>query len=219
MPADMDFPPLHCQINPAFNHRQLRAAGAFLQGQGLAAVLALLIGITAGNAPSRIRPLVVPWEEETDLSSPLHAAPADRSRHGSGDDETVGALPPGMLGAVRIERRIIIRLPTLRPVPGGPPAPPVKLAGKPAKQQTTCLSLKTLKGASVSDQTGILFITTSDSRYQAMLERGCRPVDFQSGFYVGSTTDGAVCAGRDILYARSGMQCAISSFVRIVPEH
>lgn len=187
----------------------------------MAAVLAFLIGIAAGDVPSWTRPPAVAADDEVEWSPALAGAPVPRRNHGSDDDETVGALPPGTMGVVRIERRIIIRLPTLRPPAGAPPAPAPspKLAGKFARQQTTCLSLKTLKGAAVNDQSGILFITTSDSRYQATLERGCRPVDFQSGFYVGSTPDGAVCAGRDMLYARSGMQCTISSFVRLVAEH
>lgn len=176
------------------------------------ALVAFLIGVT-------IAPLPASSDNggASGLTPVLNDAARDRRR--TNDDETVGSLPPGAMGAVRIERRIIIRLPTLRPPANAAPLPQAKVSASLARQPTTCLSLKTLKGASVDGAVGIFFITTSDSRYQATLERGCRPMDFQSGFYLGNTTDGAVCAGRDMLYARTGMQCVIASFARVLPGH
>jgi hypothetical protein len=158
-------------------------------------------------------------EEGIDLSPELRDTPPERRSSHRNDDETVGSMPPGTMGMVTIERRIIIRVPMMRMVVPQAPAYAPKAAPPPAlaRQKTTCLSLKTLKGASINDHAGILFVTASDSRYQAALERGCRPMDFQSGFYLGSTQDGAVCAGRDMLYARSGLRCTITGFTRLLP--
>jgi hypothetical protein len=135
------------------------------------------------------------------------------------DAETVGAMPPIVSGTVTIERRIIIRIPTL-------PTPPVEARGfipkaaaaNPAsRQKGTCLSLRSLRGATLDSRVGILFVTTSDNRYQAVLERGCRPVDFQSGFYLNPAADGSICAGRDMLHARSGLRCTITGLTRLSP--
>jgi len=186
-------------------------------------VLALLIGIIAGMESPMEAPLEAP------LAPALNGAPGDRGseRRGIGgggrsssDNETVAAMPPGV-GSVTIERRIIIRIPTLRAPPNdmrlfAPRAPAAPQAG--ARQRQACLSLDSIRGATMHDRAGILFVTNGNLRYQAVLERGCRPIDFQSGFYLGATEDGAICAGRDMLHARSGLRCAIVGLKRLAPD-
>ncbi|MET0363594.1 MAG: hypothetical protein ABW169_02975, partial [Sphingobium sp.] len=121
-------------------------------------------------------------------------------------------------GTVTIERRIIIRIPTLRPAPVEAPAFLPKLSTMNAqRQRSTCLTLRAIRGASFQGKAGIVFVTESDTRYQAVLERGCRPVDFQSGFYLSPSADGAICAGRDMLHARSGLKCTITGLTRLSP--
>ncbi|CAN5192034.1 hypothetical protein BH10PSE13_BH10PSE13_16190 [soil metagenome] len=192
-----------------------------MQDIGVTAVLALLIGIIAGMESPMEAPVEAP------LAPALNGAPGDRGseRRGNGngrasDAETVAAMPPGV-GSVTIERRIIIRIPTLRApatdlrqfAPRASAAPQSGAARRP-----TCLSLDIIRGATMHDRAGILFVTNGNIRYQAVLERGCRPVDFQSGFYLGATEDGAICAGRDMLHARSGLRCAIVGLKRLAPE-
>lgn len=153
----------------------------------------------------------------------FNGAPGDRrgsNNPRNADDETVGAMPPTM--GFTIERRIIIRIPTLRSAPPPPEtrsfqpqtAAPSQLA---ARQRSTCLSMRNIRGATVQDRAGILLVTNGDERYQAVLERGCRPIDFQSGFYLGATDDGSICAGRDTLHARSGLRCTIVALNRLSP--
>lgn len=141
-------------------------------------------------------------------------APSERRIDATGerDDESIGDPPPG---SVTIRRRIIIRIPLIPlmiPLPGGPSASAVQgaAAGRGASGPA-CLSQRQIRGASISGR-GVIFVMASNSRFHAALERGCRPVDFQSGFYLKETGDGAICAGRDLLRARSGLNCMITGF-------
>jgi hypothetical protein len=213
------------QINPQFNHAGLGRNRGFFQDRYVTAVFALLIGIIAGMESQMEAPVDAP------LAPAANGAPnergsergADRSRTPAGratDRETVATMPPG-IGSVTIERRIIIRIPTLRapPVDQRSFAPQASVAPQSAARQgATCLSLRSIQGATVQDRLGILFVTNDKGRYQAVLERGCRAVDFQSGFYLGATEDGAICAGRDMLHARSGLRCAIVGLKRLAPD-
>ncbi len=134
------------------------------------------------------------------------------------DNETVGAMPPTTSGYVTMERRIIIRIPTLpRAIPAETRsfAPKVATANPAVRKGATCLSLRSVRGVTLDPGVGILFVTNTESRYQAVLERGCRPVDFQSGFYLNPAADGAICAGRDMLHARSGLRCTITGLTRL----
>lgn len=185
----------------------------------MTAVIALLIGMLAaeGGVPASADYPLMPVLDE--LAPVFDGTPRDR-RIGAGlsvDDETVGAMPPTTTGFVTIERRIIIRIPTL-PRAAPPPrafVPKVAEVNPVSRQRATCLSVRSLRGATLDDRAGILFVTTTDSRYQAVLERGCRPVDFQSGFYLNPAADGAICAGRDVLHARSGLRCTITGLTRL----
>jgi hypothetical protein len=185
------------------------------------AVFAFLIGIAAGDVPASVQPLAPLMEEvEPDLAPVFNAAPSDRrdrERDRVVDDETVGALHPGSMGTVTVERRIIIRIPMLRVPMVDMPGLAPRVSSPPTRRQPACLPLRAIKGASIHDRAGILFVTTTDSRYQAVLERGCRPVDFQSGFYLAPSPDGAICAGRDMLHARSGLRCTIVNLTRLSP--
>jgi hypothetical protein len=122
---------------------------------------------------------------------------------------------------VTIRRRIIIRIPLVPPVMGVPAAP-----GRSAKRGVLplltgpgpqCISQRLIQGATISERNGVV-IMTAKSRYQARLERACRPADFQSGFYINPTADGEICAGRDLLHARSGANCLITRFSAIRGE-
>ncbi len=189
----------------------------------MTAVVALLIGMLAvedgGAPPFPDYPLLPVYD---DLTATADETPRDRRKGTilSIDNETVGAMPPVGSGFVTIERRIIIRIPTLprsAPVEARSFAPKAATASPVARQGATCLSLRSVRGVSLDDSAGILFITNTDGRYRAVLERGCRPVDFQSGFYLNPAADGAICAGRDLLHARSGLHCTITGLARLSP--
>jgi hypothetical protein len=170
----------------------------------MSALFALLIGIAV-------------IEGGVALDDPVAgAAPADRKAQRAQrvelDDETVGTLPPG---GIAIERRIIIRIPMLSRAAPDPRSFAPQAVVIPAPQRASCLSLRAIRGASIADRAGIIFVTTENVRYQATLERGCSPVDFQSGFYLNPAPDGALCVGRDMLHARSGTGCTVAALTRM----
>ncbi|MET0363913.1 MAG: hypothetical protein ABW169_04605, partial [Sphingobium sp.] len=101
------------------------------------AVFAFLIGIAAGDVPQWAQPLTPSVDVEPELAPVANGTPSDRRRAASriDDDETVGSLPPGATGTVTIERRIIIRIPTLRPAPVEAPAFLPKLSTMNAQRQ------------------------------------------------------------------------------------
>lgn len=185
----------------------------------LSAVFALLIGIAA-DAPALVDMPV----DEAVLAPEANGAPErpgrpERGRRGVGDAETVSNMPPGM-SSITIERRIIIRIPILRPPgPGAARQPMFALPPVPmppaGRGRPVCVAMRSILGATVHDRAGIFFTTNVDTRYQAVLERGCRPADFQSGFYLSATPDGALCEGRDMVHARSGSHCTITGLRRV----
>lgn len=180
---------------------------------GVSAVLALLIGVAVDPGPAFGALAPTPQiDVRRDHSQP------DRRRDQDGVlDIESDSLPQSSV--VTIRRRIIIRIPMvpmalpLAPEPGGSATramvPPRMEPGPP------CVAHRKIQRASLSERNGVVLLMAGNTRYQARLERGCRPADFQSGFYINPTADGAVCAGRDLLHARSGANCLITRFSRI----
>lgn len=140
-------------------------------------------------------------------------APAQRRRDKDRDmdAESLGALP----GIVTIQRRIIIRIPVVEQSVPLPDLSAQRAAPSRAESGPMCLAQRLIRGAAISDHAGVVFVMTTNNRYRARLERGCHPADFQTGFYIHSTADGVVCAGRDLLHARSGANCMITRFSAI----
>lgn len=163
----------------------------------MAAVLVFLIGsMTAGALPV----------DDDAPSAPGTSVVANATPEQRRDDETVSGM---RYDELTIQRRIIVRIPML---PHSPlPAPEIADNGK-ARKKPTCVALRSIRGASITDKAGLVFVTAANGRYHATLERGCRPIDFQSGFYLDPSADGSICVGRDILHARNGAGCMITSF-------
>ncbi len=156
--------------------------------------MASLVGFMIAVAMTGGEPMPLP--EPT-----AHAARAMRGQPVAAD--------PG--GGVVIERRIIIRIPVMPR--SERPAPQVG-EGRRAIART-CLASQVIRGVSIGERGEINFITMQNARYRATLERGCNVVAFQSGFYLDAGRDGAVCVGRDMLRARSGMICLITGLTKI----
>ena len=183
----------------------------------MAAVLELLIGIAAvaDPGPAFVTLLPVP---RLDIACDHSQRDRRKEQEGVLDIES-DSLPQSSV--VTIRRRIIIRIPMMpivRPVVPDPDEATMRgfvpLRPDPGP---LCIAHRQVRGASISDRNGVVFVMTGNKRFQAGLERGCRPADFQSGFYINPTADGAVCAGRDLLHARSGANCLITRFSRIRP--
>lgn len=80
-----------------------------------------------------------------------------------------------------------------------------------------CVAMRSVVGIQSVQRESIDLITRENQRLRAMLNRGCRALDFYSGFYVKPSKDGRLCADRDPLHARSGAECEIAKFRLMVP--
>lgn len=130
------------------------------------------------------------------------------------------------LAQVTIEQRVIIRIPLVRP--GAPdrrgaaaPTPPLPEDDSSLFREIKgprCLRVDRLRGAVINPVTGVTMVTDKEERFRAHFGRACRATDFYSGFYIEPHEDGALCAGRDALHARSGSTCDIERFGRLVPD-
>jgi len=125
---------------------------------------------------------------------------------------------------VRIEQRVIIRIapgavrgPAIDPRRGlFSPFPAMPRAPRTIERRSAqCLPVGAISG--VQPDGGRLLLFLRDQRIlSATLEKGCRARDYYSGFLVERTTDGMLCAGRDKLLARSGVNCGMSKLTQIV---
>ena len=145
------------------------------------------------------------------------------------DMATIIELPgignePGEYFQVVIERQLIIRI----------PARPSTLTNFSAAESATtrarsvpvvwketkaprCVTMRSLVGIQAVQRDSIDLITRENQRLRAKLNRGCRALDFYSGFYMKASKDGRLCADRDALHARSGAECEVEKFRLLVP--
>jgi hypothetical protein len=108
-----------------------------------------------------------------------------------------------------IHERVITRVPRMIvPVPR-----PVRWR---EKRGPACVPAAALAGALVNAPDQIDLVLRGGQRLRARLDRGCRALDFYSGFYLRPAPDGAICAERDAVRARSGATCGIRRFRRLV---
>lgn len=127
---------------------------------------------------------------------------------------------------VVIERQLIIRIPA-RPssinhfsaaeaanVQRRPLQPPIVWRETKAPK---CVPMRSLIGIQAVQRDSIDLITRENQRLRAKLNRGCRAVDFYSGFYLKASKDGRLCADRDALHARSGAEYEVEKFRLMVP--
>lgn len=127
---------------------------------------------------------------------------------------------------VVIERQLIIRIPA-RPssinnfvaneattAARRAPQPPIVWRESKAPK---CVAVRSLIGIQAVQRDSIDLITRENQRLRARLNRGCRAVDFYSGFYLKASKDGKLCADRDALHARSGAECEVEKFRLLVP--
>lgn len=122
-----------------------------------------------------------------------------------------------------IEQRLTIRVPARRTplvnFSASPEASP-RTAPQPItwkeKKAPKCLAMKSVVGMQVQ-RDSIDILTRQNQRIRALLNRGCRPLDFYSGFYMQANKDGQLCADRDLIHARSGAECEIDKFRLMVP--
>ena len=132
---------------------------------------------------------------------------------------------PSPYWQVVIEQRLIIRVPARRsplfnfsasPEAAPRPEPPPLVVWK----ETTapkCVAMKSILGMQAVQRDSIDLITRQNQRLRAQLNRGCRALDFYSGFYMQASKDGRLCEDRDSIHARSGAECEVDKFRLMIP--
>lgn len=129
---------------------------------------------------------------------------------------------------VRIESRVIIRIPRTEPgrralsaapvpAPPRPKAAPTPLKFK-EKKFGDCLIVERLVGMRVSTDDSIDMFTVDRQQVRAHLDNACSSREFYSGLYIERASDGKICANRDMLHSRSGSKCSIDRLRLLVPD-
>lgn len=106
-------------------------------------------------------------------------------------------------------------MPTRLPMSTAPALAPIVWVEKSAER---CVPIQTLAGAQISRPDAVDLVLTGGKRLRARLDDDCPALDFYRGFYVKPNKDGMICADRDVIRSRSGSECRIDGFRRLVPK-
>jgi hypothetical protein len=129
---------------------------------------------------------------------------------------------PGSRAMIRIERRVVVRVPRMSLAPGlaapasaAAPLPPVSWKERQAEQ---CVPVAALAGASITRPDSVDLVLSGGRRMRARLGDDCPALGFYSGFYIRPPADGQICAKRDSIRSRSGGECRIAGLRALIPS-
>jgi hypothetical protein len=123
-------------------------------------------------------------------------------------------------GQVRVDQRIIIRLPSPASAPvavGAQRQSVAKLQYK-EKKIGKCLWVDRLGGSRPGPDRTLDLLTRDGILIRAYLGDGCLAREFYAGAYMERSYDGKLCVDRDVLHARTGAKCAIDKFRLLIPR-
>ena len=132
------------------------------------------------------------------------------------------ARRPQLLGQVRIEERVIIRISPSTPAARQQMMADLRRRGtSPSSYQEMkldgCIAISGIAGVQPAPQENRLLLFMRDRRIlSAALERACNARDYYSGFYIERSEDGQLCARRDLLQSRAGASCRVAQLNRLV---
>jgi hypothetical protein len=121
---------------------------------------------------------------------------------------------------VRIDQRIIIRLPSRASAPaavGAQRQSAAKLQYK-EKKIGKCLWVDRLGGSRPGPDRTLDLLTRDGLLIRAYLGEGCLAREFYAGAYMERSFDGKLCVDRDVLHARTGAKCEIDKFRLLIPR-
>ncbi len=153
-------------------------------------------------------------------AAPITAPPP--ATHGIADTQGVFVAPiERRFAQVRIEKRVIIRVPRRRSAVSSALAD-ITRRSEPTKyvqkKVGKCLPMSNILGVQRFGDRYLDLVTKDRKQIRARLEKKCQARSFYSGFYMEKSSDGKICAGRDILHSRTGSKCEIDRFRQLVPE-
>lgn len=96
------------------------------------------------------------------------------------------------------------------------PGTPVDTRPQPPKEgRTACISVKAVAGAQLFGDSAIELTMKNGKRYRMFFASECPALTFYQGFYYRRQKAGQLCAGRDVVGARSGGECPIASIIPV----
>jgi hypothetical protein len=114
---------------------------------------------------------------------------------------------PVRVAQITVEQSLIVRVP--RRIPAKP------LRWK-TKKGPKCVAMSAIAGAAVVAEDAIDLVLKGGQRLRAQFSSNCPALDYYSGFYILPTDDGKICADRDMIRTRSGGQCEIERFRKLL---
>jgi len=114
-------------------------------------------------------------------------------------------------GVVYEKRRLLMRV-------------PVRGRTQPAadewveKGSRRCIQPRALAGAIIRSTDIVDLVLEGGERWRIKLRDTCPALGFYGGFYLRPAADGEICARREAIHTRSGSECEIGSFKKLVPR-
>lgn len=196
--------------------RAVRALSGMLDYNAMNSAIALFL-------PVALQSLAQPVTVTAELS------PAEDSVAGWGASVEGAGFWKGLLEAyrpeaqeqVRIERRVIVRISPRAPTqdangPGAAALPAPRRYEE--KRMGKCVPIKGISSVQISRQDRLLLFMRDHRIVSVKLDKSCSVRDYYSGFYVEDSDDGMICAGRDTLHSRAGVNCSVTKLHRLVPS-
>jgi hypothetical protein len=121
---------------------------------------------------------------------------------------------------VRIDQRVIIRLPSSLAGPAASSAQRQSSAKIKYKEQKIgkCLWVDKLGGSRPGPGRTLDLLTRDGILIRAYLGDGCLAREFYAGAYMERSGDGKLCVDRDLLHARTGAKCEVDKFRLLIPR-
>ena len=123
-------------------------------------------------------------------------------------------------GQVRVDQRVIIRLPSPASAPAAAGAHRQSIAKLKYKEKKIgkCLWVDRLGGSRPGPDRTLDLLTRDGILIRAYLGDGCLAREFYAGAYMERSYDGKLCVERDLLHARTGAKCEIDKFRLLIPR-
>lgn len=102
-------------------------------------------------------------------------------------------------------------------MPVAPGKPVTTRPFPPHAGRNRCVSVENLAGAQLFGDRAIELSMKNGQHYRVFLAQECPALSFYQGFYYRRQRAGQLCAGRDVVGARSGGECPIASIIRVRP--
>jgi hypothetical protein len=97
--------------------------------------------------------------------------------------------------------------------PGGQALPALARQGIPRGGRKRCIRIDSIAAAQLFGDRAIELTLKGGRRWRLYLAQECPALSFYQGFYYRQRTAGELCAGRDVIGARSGGECGIASIM------